>query len=570
MRFHALACDFDGTIAHHGRVDEATLAALERLVASGRKLLLVTGRQLDDLLEVFPHVSLFAWVVAENGALLYQPSTREERLLGDPPPEEFIAALEGRGVHPLSRGRNIVATWRPHEVDVLETICELGLELQVIFNKGAVMVLPPGVNKGTGLRAVLDELRLSPHNVVGVGDAENDHAFLRVCEFAAVVDNALPLLKKRADWVTPSPRGAGVVELIHALLKDDLSSFEAAAARRSIPVGVCADGSELRLPPAGVNVLVAGPSGSGKSTVTSTLLERWTERGYQFCLIDPEGDYDTLEGAVVLGDGRHAPSVSEIVQLLMHPAENVVVNLLALPLSDRPAFFASLLPRLIELRSQVGRPHWLVVDEAHHLLPSGFDPTTRGLPPFLGGLLAVTVHPDHVTASVLSTIDAVFAVGGEPRATLKSFTRPLGLRAPALPASPSLPGGVLAWFKGRDDLPCYLRVPPPRQQRHRHRRKYAVGELGPDKSFYFRGPRQALNLRAQNLALFVQMAEGIDDETWTHHLARGDYSRWFREAIKDEDLANAMDRIEARQDLTPDESRARMKSLVEDRYTGAS
>jgi hypothetical protein len=53
-----------------------------------------------------------------------------------------------------------------------------------------------------------------------------------------------------------------------------------------------------------------------------------------------------------------------------------------------------------------------------------------------------------------------------------------------------------------------------------------------DKSFYFRGPAGNLNLRAQNLVLFNQMAEGVDDETWLYHLRRGDHSRWFREASR--------------------------------------
>ena len=109
----------------------------------------------------------------------------------------------------------IVATWEPHEAKPSsKTIHDLGLELQVIFNKGAVMVLPSGVNKATGLAAALAELGLSPHNAVGVGDAENDHAFLRVCECSAAVANALPAVKDTADIVMKGDHGAGVAELI--------------------------------------------------------------------------------------------------------------------------------------------------------------------------------------------------------------------------------------------------------------------------------------------------------------------------------------------------------------------
>src|SRR5207245_1243031 len=214
MRYVVLACDYDGTLAADGRVEDETLAALERLRVSGRKLILVTGRELDDLLSVFSHTDLFDWVVAENGALLYQPLGRRQKVLGERPPERFIRALRDRGVQPLSTGRVIVATWQPHETTVLEVIAELGLELQVIFNKGAVMVLPAGINKATGLAAALKELGLSLHNVVGIGDAENDLAFLGLCECAVAVANALPAVKERADFVTRADHGAGVAELI--------------------------------------------------------------------------------------------------------------------------------------------------------------------------------------------------------------------------------------------------------------------------------------------------------------------------------------------------------------------
>jgi hydroxymethylpyrimidine pyrophosphatase-like HAD family hydrolase len=81
-------------------VDTPTLAALERVRASGRKLILVTGRVLDDLLQVFPQVPLFDLVVAENGALLYQPATREEHVLGERPPAALLTTLQQRGIAP--------------------------------------------------------------------------------------------------------------------------------------------------------------------------------------------------------------------------------------------------------------------------------------------------------------------------------------------------------------------------------------------------------------------------------------------------------------------------------------
>jgi hypothetical protein len=225
MRYLALASDYDGTLATDGRVNQETVAALERLRNSGRKLILVTGRELDDLIQVFEQIHLFDRVVAENGALLYNPATREEKLLGAKPPEEFVKTLRDRGVGPLSVGRAIVATWHPHETTVIETIRELGLELQVIFNKDAVMILPSGVNKASGLKATLSELGLSPHNTVGIGDAENDHALLSLCECGVAVANALDMLKDCADVVTKGARGAGVIEIIDQMIASDLSEL---------------------------------------------------------------------------------------------------------------------------------------------------------------------------------------------------------------------------------------------------------------------------------------------------------------------------------------------------------
>jgi HAD superfamily hydrolase (TIGR01484 family) len=225
MRYHALATDYDGTLALRGCVDGPTLAALARLLASGRKLILVTGRELDELVGIFPQLHLFAWVVAENGAVLYCPATKQVKFLSARPPDAFINALKERGVAPLSVGRVIVATWQPQQTTVLDVIRELGLDLQVIFNKDAVMVLPAGVNKAFGLKAALAELGLSEHEVVGVGDAENDHDFMSLCARAVAVANALPATKEHADFVTAGDHGAGVAELIDMLVDTDLAGL---------------------------------------------------------------------------------------------------------------------------------------------------------------------------------------------------------------------------------------------------------------------------------------------------------------------------------------------------------
>lgn len=222
MRFSAFATDYDGTLATDGQVDEATKAALTRLRESGRKLLLVTGRHLEDLFTVFPQVDLFDCLVVENGALLYVPATREEQVLSDRPSEAFIQTLQEKNVQPLAVGRVIVATWEPHEATVRQAIQDLRLDLQITLNKGAVMVLPSGVDKASGLRAALTKLGLSLQNTAAIGDAENDQAMLDFCGFSVAVANALPTVKESVNWVTQGSRGEGVTELINYLIASDI------------------------------------------------------------------------------------------------------------------------------------------------------------------------------------------------------------------------------------------------------------------------------------------------------------------------------------------------------------
>jgi hydroxymethylpyrimidine pyrophosphatase-like HAD family hydrolase len=567
MRYVALATDYDGTLAMHGRVDEATLAALDRAAAAGRRLVLVTGRELDDLARVFDRMDRFDYVVAENGGLLYRPSTNARRPLGPPPPAAFVAELRRRGVAPLLTGEVVVATWEPQETTVLEVIRDLGLELKVIFNKGAVMVLPPNVNKATGLRAALAELSLSEHNVVAVGDAENDHALLELAELSVAVANAVPMLREAADLTTKHDHGAGVVELVDALIEDDLAAVELRRSERWLVLGAARDGAEMRIPTAGVSVLVAGSSGSGKSTLTTSLLEQLIASAYQCCVLDPEGDYADLTGAIVLGGAERAPEIAEVLTALERPEASIVVNLLGLPLDDRPRFCAAILARLQELRARTGRPHWILLDEAHHLLPADWQPAELVLGDALSSIVCVTVHPASIAPAVLRRMDVVATTGDGAEESLQAFAQAAGLDSMPRADGAREKGEALAWMRGGAS-PLVVRPRAPTGERRRHQRKYAYGELGPDRSFWFRGPQARLNLRAQNLTVFLQIADGVDDETWLHHLGRGDYSRWIRESVKDADLAATIAGIEqGASALDATESRGRVRAAIEERYT---
>jgi hydroxymethylpyrimidine pyrophosphatase-like HAD family hydrolase len=568
MRYVALATDFDGTLAHDGRVDAPTIEALKRLAASGRTLVLVTGRTLDDLRRVFDATDLFDRLVVENGAVLHRPSTGETRVLGAPPPPQFVAELERRGVAPLAVGASIVATWHPNEQTVLEVIRELGLELQVIFNKGAAMVLPAGTNKASGLAEALADLGLSAHNTVAIGDAENDHALLDLAECSVAVANAVPMLKARADLVTRGDHGAGVIELVDRLIEDDLHEVITRRDERLLVLGTRPDGRRVQVPPAGLNILISGTSGSGKSTFATGVLERLMAQHYQCCVIDPEGDYAEVGEAIPFGSPKNPPDISAILTALEQPATSVLVNLLGVKLEDRPEFFASLLLRLHETRARSGRPHWILVDEAHHLLPADWQPAPQLVTEGMTSMIFVTVHPEQLAATLLPRMDVVVAVGDAPFERIARVAAASGeVLTPDGPVTLES-GDTLAWLRQSGEPPFRLRVERSVAERRRHLRKYAEGELGPDRSFYFRGPDGKLNLRAQNLVLFAQLGDGVDDATWQYHLARGDYSRWIRGSIKDDDLATEVQAVEAIAGSTdPVTTRRQVREAIDKRYT---
>jgi len=565
MRYQVLATDYDGTIAHHGQVSESTTKALESLLATGRRLVLVTGRELPELLDIFPQVELFEWVVAENGGLLYQPSSKSEKALAEPPTPEFLSLLRSKQVERLSVGQVIVATWEPHEQAVLETIRELGLEWQVIFNKGAVMALPAGVNKASGLGAALKEMGLSPHNVVGVGDAENDHAFLRLCEFSVAVKNALPAVKETADLITLADHGEGVSELIAAIIEDDLASFDDRLSRRRLAVGK-ADDEEVSIPSHGPCVLICGPSASGKSTLVTRLVEAIEEQKYQFCLFDPEGDYEELAAAVAFGNPESPPSDQEVLQLLGNPEANAIVNLTGMKIPDRPQLFLDLLGPLLQMRTRNGRPHWLLLDEAHHLLPADWAPPDSLLPQQFQNVVMITVHPELLAPAMLERVDTLMIVGDNAEEMLALFAAAAKILVPQIEPPNLQPGEVLHWSRNADGPPVKVRAYPCKTERRRHRRKYAEGELPPDRSFFFRGPEGKLNLRAQNLTTFLELGEGVDEETWEFHRARGDYSMWLTDCIKDEGLAAAAKQIESLPQVDAAEGRNMMRAAVERDY----
>ncbi len=225
MRFRVLACDYDSTLAVHGVASDAVVASLRAVAGSGRRLLLVTGRLLEELRDVFADIDIFDRVVVENGGLLYDPATGRHRLLGPPVPSDLVAELRDQGVAPLTVGRVMCGTLGDRRAQVLEAIHRLGVDREVIHNKESLMVLPSGVDKATGLEAALAELGESMATTVAVGDAENDVVMVRAAGCGVAVANALDVLKEHADLILPRSNGEGVRLLCQAVVDDELAAM---------------------------------------------------------------------------------------------------------------------------------------------------------------------------------------------------------------------------------------------------------------------------------------------------------------------------------------------------------
>jgi hydroxymethylpyrimidine pyrophosphatase-like HAD family hydrolase/energy-coupling factor transporter ATP-binding protein EcfA2 len=573
VNVHVFATDYDGTIAEGNHVAEPTVRALDRVRATGRKVLLVTGRMLADLQSVCPDVDrMFDAVIAENGAVVYFPDRREVRTLGGAPEPVLVEALRRRGV-PIDVGSVILATEAPFADAAVAAIRETGVGRTLVFNKSALMLLPEGVTKGTGLLAALASFELSAHNMVGIGDAENDHAFLALSECAVAVADAVPALRERADYVTRGPAARGVVEFIEEHVLHDLVELMPRLGRHYLPLGEQADGKPVTVAAHGTRLLVVGPSGTGKSTLTGVLAERILDADRCFLLLDPEGDYRTLadlERVVVFGGkGEQAlPAPEELEQLLRHPRTSLVLDLSAMTMAEKVGYATKVLAVVTAVRSTRGLPHWLIIDEAHHIMPAEGSPAAElvraGTEPLaLITLAARDLAPAmaRLPTEVASTEIAAFREGVASVLGARGETLP-----PPLADGPALERGeaALAWLASEPRV-VRFRVGKRRVLHRRHIRKYTEGELPPDRSFFFRGPAGALNLRAANLARFVELADGVDEQTWSHHLRRGDYSAWMREQIKDPELAAEIETVE-RADVSAAESRRRVLERVRQKY----
>lgn len=369
MKLTVLALDYDGTITRDDRPDPSVLDAMAEARRRGIAVMLVTGRRLDDLRRVAGDLHFADGVVAENGALLHFPDGGLTTTLAPPIPPEFVARLQKRGI-PFQAGQCLIEADATSAPQLLDAIRELELPIVLLFNRGRVMALAQGISKATGLSAALETLRKSPHNAIAVGDAENDHELLRLAEVGAAVEWGSPSLRAAADIVIPGdgpPAVAGFIRHFASLGRMPTPS----RARRRLILGRTDDGREFSLALRGRNVLIMGETNSGKSWLAGLLCERLILQGYSLCVIDPEGDYRTLDalpGVRVLGGEDEPPPPRALLHALRYPDRSVVIDLSGVEHGAKFEYIRSVLPELNVMRRRLGTPHRIVVDEGHYFL----------------------------------------------------------------------------------------------------------------------------------------------------------------------------------------------------------
>jgi hypothetical protein len=199
-------------------------------------------------------------------------------------------------------------------------------------------------------------------------------------------------------------------------------------------------------------------------------------------------------------------------------------------------------------------------------LPRDWALASAEMPEELTNLVLITIHPEHVSQIALRRINTLLIVGREPHLIMQEFGKEIEKETPDVPTEDLARGEALFWSIEENRV-VRVKTEPPRHEHFRHRRKYAEGELEEERTFHFRGPGDKLDLRAQNLNIFVQIAEGIDAETWQFHRHRGDYSNWLRHAVKDPELADQVHAIESDHSLSDRDSRNQIKEAILQKYT---
>jgi hydroxymethylpyrimidine pyrophosphatase-like HAD family hydrolase len=554
MHISVIATDFDGTVAEGDRLAPEAGRALRRWREAGRTSVLVSGRPFEFLRDLQEREQAFDLIVAENGAVLYNPYSDEMRLPFGQVPDELVSTLAQLGI-PLWRGIAIAGTTLPYDDAVWVTSRELGLAVHVAINRSEVMLLPPGASKGAGLLHLLQNEGLSPRNLLAFGDAENDLSLLQVAEVKVAVANAVQDLQTMADHVTPEAGPAGVADFVDRYLLGGKAldfpirgahQFDLDAAHISLNAYDLVDRE----------ILIAGGSGYSKSWLACRLAEGLMGGGYQVLALDPVGDLHGLRHhSSCLSLGREElPAISLVLQLLIGTGLSLAVDLSRVPTVEEQILYATgLLRRVLDMRRRLGRPHWILIDEAQGLLGGPDNPAglslLQGFESF--GVCLVTWQPSRIDHALLKRMQGFVLTRHRLRSEVECLSRLLashGLDVDRLPDRLGQldEGEALIWglaASTNETLTRFRfgtgsRIFPGMRRLHR----YLEDRVAPSKQFYFHD-RKGHSLPAGNLGELIERVRTLDLDVLTFHFERGDFVRWIRDVLHDKTLARWLDRL---------------------------
>lgn len=567
MKPRVLALDLDGTIAEHDRIDADVVAAVQDARRAGLLVVLVTGRTLRELDALLPRPASFDAVVAENGAVLRLPTLPAPILLCDTPDPRFLAELESRGIR-HQHGLCIVDADAEVAPGVVEIIRKLGLPLAITFNLSRLMVLPHGVSKASGLQEVFWRLRISAHNAIAVGNAENDHDMLALCEIGAAVAWGSDELMRRADEVVPGHGPRAVATYLRDILA--LPRLPPTRlGRRRVRFGTLATGEPLDFAVRGRNILVGGDPKSGKSWMAGALCEQLILQRYSLCILDPEGDYaclDALPSVIVYPVDHKDTSLLPLERALTHPDLSLVLDMSAAPREHKPFLVRRLLTALNRVRRQTGLPHRVVVDEAHYFL-TRFDDTEL-FDHELGGYLLVTYRISDLSPAILRASEAVVVTRvADERQALALLTLAPGLGTSeglALLADLGIDEAVLLPGALESEASAKRFHVAPRLAPHvRHRRKYADVPVRPGHEFVFTVGGRPTGNRAGAIRDLLAALPTLPEDVLQGHLRRGDFHRWIEDVFGDLELGAELRSLER----APDGNiREALRQIIADRY----